>query len=183
MKRKKIWLILISLSILFFACSAQVKNLDFEWREFISKEGNFKVNFPKKPEQTTRTSPLGNGKIQYPKIEVSLPQIYLSVYFSEIEDLRILNQDETKSYYDYLKDQTIKLNNSKLISEQDIIIRGKLAREFIESRNDKLVTYRILLINKMLYQLRTEIDDSAKNDTEVKKISEEFLNSFQIIEK
>ena len=181
MKRKNFWLILVSVSIFFLACNAQVKKQTSEWKEFVSEEGNFKVKFPKTPEQKTRTSPLGDGKIQYPKIEVSLPEIYLSVYFSEVEIMNPLEQNELKNYYDFLRNQTVQLNNSKLISNRDVFLGENMGHEFIESRDNKFVTYRIYLIKNMLYQLKTEIDSSAKYDNEIKTISDKFLDSFQII--
>jgi hypothetical protein len=183
MKHKRSWLILISLSILCFACNAQVKKTNFEWKDFVSEDGQFKVKFPTTPEQSIRTSPLGNGKIQYPKIEVSLPQIYLSVYFSDIQDENSLSRDELKSYYDFIRDETIRLNNSQLISDRDILVNENVGREIVESRNDKVVTYRIFLIKNKLYQLKTEINSSLKKDNEVKEMSEKFLDSFQVIEK
>lgn len=181
MRRKSFWSILVLISVLFLACNAQVKNQSSEWKEFVSEEGNFKLKFPQTPEQTTRISPFGDGKIQHPKIEVSLPKMNFSVFYGDIPDLKDLNDDELKSYYEFLQEKTVKLNSSQLISKRQISIDNKAGYEFVESRNDKLVTYKLLLIKKRLYQLKTEIYSSLKNDSEVEKDIEKFFSSFQII--
>lgn len=99
---KKFYLVLIVVFLSLSSCKAQIDSKNFDWKEFVSEEGKFKARFPVTPEQTIRTSPLGNGKIQHPKIEVSLPQMNFSVYYGDIPDLKNLNQDELKDYYNYL---------------------------------------------------------------------------------
>jgi hypothetical protein len=180
---KKFLLIFIAVFLTFSACKAQVKSADFDWKEFVSEEGKFKAKFPTTPEQTIRTSPLGDGKIKYPKIELSLPQINFSISYGDIPDLRSLNDEELKEYYSYLRTQTIRLNNSQLVSERSIMIDEKAGHEFIEKRNNKTVTHRMLLVENRLYQIGTEIDTSLEDDDEVRKIVEVFLSSFQIIGK
>lgn len=180
---KKVSLVLILIFLSLSACQAQVKNQSLDWKEFVSEEGKFKAVFPLTPEQSIRTSPLGDGKIQYPKVEVSLPQMNFSIYYGDIPDLRNLNLEELKEYYIYLRDTTLKLNNSQLMDESEITINERQGYEFVENRNNKIVTYRLLLIKNRLYQLKTEVDSSLKNEKEVKENVMKFFNSFQITAK
>jgi hypothetical protein len=179
---KKVSLILVLIFLSLSACGSEVKNQILDWKEFVSEDGRFKAVFPLTPEQSIRTSPLGNGKIQHPKVEVSLPQMNFSIYYGDIPDLKDLNLEELKEYYIYLQNTTLKLNNSQLIDEREVTIDEKRGYEFVESRNNKLVKYRLLLIKNRLYQLKTEIDSDLKSDNEAKENMEKFFNSFQIIE-
>ena len=153
------------------------------WQEYRSPDQTFVVEFPGKPKETTRTSPLGNGDVKYPRIVWSGNGITLDITYSEIPDLRVLNADEAKEYYEYLRTQTIKLNHSQLMQADDITVNSKLGQDFTEVRPGGIVArYRLFLLGTKLLSLRAEQDVSIRPMAETTSTVDKFMTSLRFLE-
>lgn len=153
------------------------------WHDYKSSNQEFSVRFPGKPDETTRTSPLSNGEVSYPRVRWTGRGVTLDLSYSEIPDLRQLNRDETKEYYEYLRSQTISLNQSQLMESKDITVNGKLGLDFTEVRSvGKVARFRLFLIGTKLLSIRAEQDVNVRPIAETSSLVEEFMTSVRFPE-
>lgn len=153
------------------------------WQDYRPANQDFTVKFPDKPNETTRTSPLGDD-VKYPKVVWNGKGVTLDLTFAEIPDLRPLNRDETKEYYEYLRGQTISLNKSKLMESTDITVNGKLGNDFTEVRpGGKVTRFRLFLLGTKLLSLRAEQDVNILPMADTSSVVEQFMSSLSFPEK
>lgn len=153
------------------------------WHEYRSPEGTFVVEFPGKSEETSRTSPLSNGDVKYPQIRWNGNGVSLDITYAEIPDLRVLNKDEAKEYYEFLRTQMVKMNHSQLMQSEDIIVNGKSGQDFTEVRQGgKVARYRLFLLGTKLLSLRAEQDVGVRPITETSSTVEKFMTSLRFPE-
>lgn len=180
MSRPKFVGVLLSASVplLTFACQNQEI-----WREYQPPSREFKVQFPGIPKETKQTSPLGNNDFKYPKVSWTGDGVALDISFSEIPDLRPLNSDEVKEYYEFLRTQTVKMNNSQLMEANEVSISGKTGHEFTEVRGGGLVVrYRLFLLGTKLLSLRAEQDVGVRPMAETGWTVQKFMESLRFSE-
>jgi hypothetical protein len=185
----KFYLALILLSLLFSAChfspTSQIPPPappKIEWKEFISDEGRFKVLFPGIPHQTFKENDTPNGKVKTTIFDVALTEDYFEVRYGDFLAEPDVNQNDLKSYYDFIRDNTLKLQPSTLLSERDISLNGKQGRELVINFNETYIKYRLFLIGRRMFQASIRVKISRKDDPIFQDRANKFLDSFQILE-
>lgn len=176
----KVWVILTLLLISFSACDAQNRVLQPDWKELVSEEGKFKATFPGTPKTSVDKIVAETEKTPNGSFEVQLPQRWFGISYQDSS--KSLERDQVKARYDYLRDETLKLPNTKLVTEREISLSGSLGREIVITLNKTIITNRMYLIGNRLFQITTTISPPLTEDKEVKKDSDRFLDSFQLTE-
>lgn len=147
-------------------------------QEYQSPNRDFIVSFPGKPNETTHTSQLSNGDVKYPKVVWTGKGVTLDISYSEIPDLRPLNSDEAKEYYEFLRTHTIKMNNSQLMESNEVTVNGKIVQDFTEVRlGGKVTRYRLFLLGTKLLSLRAEQDVNVRPMAATTSTVENFMTS------
>ena len=171
---------------MFSACNAQNKAQNFDWKEFVSDEGKFKVTFPVVPTKSVKETAGGISKVQSTRFEVSLlePEIYFGVLYADFPTAPSMNQEALRAYYDKYRDALQKASDAELISERDIYVNGNLGRELVlKSKKQIIVTQQNYLIGTRSFQVMTTAKSSLMENAKIKKDVNKFLDSFQFIEK
>ena len=107
----------------------------------------------------------------------------LDISYSEIPDLRPLNSEDAKEYYEFLRTQTVKMNNSQLMEANDTTVNGKLGQDFTEVRpGGKVTRYRLFLLGTKLLSLRAEQDIGIRPAAETSSTVEKFMTSLRFPE-
>lgn len=192
----KFYLTLITFCLFFSACnvsptpSALQSNMPvvqpakkIEWKEFVSEEGRFKVTFPDTPRQSFKENETQAGKVKTTIFSAALTEDYFEVRYGDFPAEPDVDRNNLKSYYDFIRDNTLKLQPSTLLSERDLSLNGKPGRELVINLNETYTKYRLFLIGNRIFQTTTRVGISRKDDSEVQERSNKFLDSFQIIEK
>ena len=191
-------LILITLCLLFSACNISSipqkgpigssdappmkKEKIIEWKEFVSDEGRFKINFPDTPHQSFKENDTPNGKVKTTIFDVALSEDYFEIRYADFLAEPDVDQNNLKRYYDFIRDNTLKLQPSTLLSERDFSLNGKAGRELIINVNGTYIKYRLILIGRRMYQASTRVEISRKDDPQIQERTDKFLDSFQIME-
>lgn len=179
----RFWLVLTIVLLLSSACKAQNKGQNFNWKEFVSVEGKFKVSFPDVPKKFNHEINEKLGKRQSYSFEVSFPQTGFAVTYQDLPNLPAMNQDSLKLLQDNLREKSLKETNSKLISERNIWLDGKLGRETVVKINNQILIHRMYFTGNRQFQIVTSIDSSLSTNEEIINAVNKFLDSFQLIEK
>jgi hypothetical protein len=147
------------------------------WNQFISKEGNFKILFPQKPEVSGKE--LTNSSEKQPSFwfKVHLTEKFFAVNFSENPLFSQFDEDRKKQHYTLFRDYSMNLLNAKLLSDKEIKISGKIG--IIINVDGEITTNRILIDDKRIYQIITIVKESQRemNKAETSK----FLDSFELL--
>ena len=168
-------LIVTVLCLAFFTCRTPTV-----WREYRSPDGSFSIQFPGDAQTTAKTSPL-SPDVKYPVVNWTSTGLLREVTYSEIPNLRALNPDETKEYYEFLRTQTIKLNHSQLMDSAEVTLNGKLAEDFTEVRpGGKVARYRMVLLGTKLLIVKGEQDVGVTPASETSPTVDQFMSSLKI---
>lgn len=194
---KKFYLALIILTPLFSACSFSISPHSpppkpgiepppaikkIEWKEFVSEEGRFKILFPGIPRQTFKENDTQAGKAKTTIFELPLSEDYFEIRYGDFPAEPDVNQNDLKPYYDFIRDNTLRLQQSTLLSERDISINGKLGRELVTNYNGTYIRHWLFLIGRRMYQASTRVEISRKDDSQIQERSNKFLDSLQFLE-
>lgn len=182
----KYWFTPIIIILLFSSCN--IRNKKFNWKEFVSDEGRFKVMFPNTPKKSVEENEWKDGSVSTYKFEV-FSQIYFSVRYSDYRNSSDdLGKEKLKYIYDYQRDFALKVDKSELISEKDIWVGENLGREIVVSRKtffnlfEAINTYRFYLIKGRTFQLNASTQ-ASNYDSNANKNINRFFDSFEFIEK
>ena len=182
----KYWFAPIIIILIFSGCNIQ--NKKFNWKEFVSDEGRFKVMFPDIPKTSVEENDWKDVSISTYKFEV-FSQIYFSVRYSDYRNSSDgLDKDKLKYLYDYQRDFALKVDKSELISEKDIWVGENLGREIVVSRKTffnlfkAINTYRFYSIEGRTFQLNASTQTFNYDIKAIKDINR-FFDSFEYIEK
>ncbi len=192
----KFYLTLITFCLLFSACNVSptppslqtnapivLPAKEIEWKEFVSEEGRFKVNFPGAPRQSFKEIDTQAGKAKTTIYSVALTEDYFEVRYGDFPAEPDVDRNNLKSYYDFIRDNTLKLQSSTLLSERDLSLNGNPGRELVINFNENYTIYRFFLIGNRIFQTTTRVGISRKDDPQIQERSNKFQDSFQIIEK
>ena len=177
----KLWLVLIIVFLLLSACSLQNRNQHFDWKEFVSDEGGFKIAFPGIPQKSVEEFDWMDKKIPVYRFPVPTQNIRFEVRYSDYADAALYHHT-LQYFYDYQRDQALELTNAKLISESDIWLNENSGREIVVIHNKQIDKYRFYKIGNHVFQLNTSNSSYLKEDAEVERNINKFLDSFQLIE-
>ncbi len=191
------YLALIILSLLFSACNFSVSPpppppkpgneilpaiKKTEWKEFVSEEGKFKIIFPGIPRQTFKENDTQGGKVKTTVFDVALTKDYFEVRYGDFPAEPDVNQNDLRPYYDFIRDNTLRLQQSTLLRERDISINGMLGRELVTNYNGTYIRHWLFLIGRRMYQASTRVEISRKDDPQIQERSNKFLDSLQFLE-
>lgn len=175
-RSRLLWLTLV---MLLTVCSAACQTPE-GWQEYRPADGAFAVYFPGKPDDVTRTSPLGNGETKYPKVVWNGNGVSVDVTYAEIPGLAPLQGEQLKEYYEFLRSQTIKMNHSQLMETNEVTVNGRLGQDFTEVRpGGKVSRYRLFLIGTKLLSLRSEQDVGVRPMAETRGTVDKFMTSLR----
>lgn len=140
---------------------------DAEWKLYTFNKASFKMQFPKRPQVTTKNDVL--------IAKASLDGVGYSVSV-------ILNKEFDLSNAQALLDQSVKgfidKKTDKVVDEEYMKIAGYSAKEVrIKTSQGIRMIFRIVLTKNKLYQFVLASPDFFVNNS----ISKKFLNSFQLI--
>jgi hypothetical protein len=182
-KMKAFKLLFIFISILLVS-SGFVKNK--KWHKLKSKDYNFSIEFPSKPELNQRivVSAIGdiemNTYLSKPSKKSNDPNLMYSINYNEYPDSYISSnrKDELSTFFSNSIDGAIKNINGELLTEKIIEINGYPGREYRIQIKDGLaiIKSRMYLVNNSMYTL--QVITPTKN--EFNKSTNIFLNSFHL---
>lgn len=159
------------------------KEKEIEWKEFVSEEGRFKIVFPGIPRQSFKENDTPNGKVKTTIFDLPLKGDYFEVRYGDFPAEPDVDYNNLKPYYDFIRDNTLKLQSSTLLNEQDVFLNGKLGRELVTNFNGTYIRHRLFLVGRRMYQTSTRVEISHKDNLEIQERSNKFIDSFQIMEK
>jgi len=122
---------------------AEIPVEDGVWKELISKEGSFKILFPKEPEKLIRDNDFtsGNSFIEY-KLWTNFRKY--SASFAEFRGEKSLSDEQLKGFYDITRDGIVNQAKGKLLTDKSLRVGNVIGREIIYQQENYLVTNRLL---------------------------------------
>ena len=181
----KLWLILTFIFLLGLSVNAQVKKEKLEWKELVSQTGRFRATFPFVPEISVNEQTTSAGKLLRHSYIASPTgsEIAFGVIYADILNPPKSDEASLKARYDYIRDGFVTKAKYELIREREIRVNGKLGRELIMKSEDGITHYQTFIVGIRSYQVLVAIDETLKENTEIKAKINKFLDSFQLIEK
>jgi hypothetical protein len=150
-----------------------------QWKEFTSKEGQFKVLMPGKPEQKKleTESDFGKGMLHMNTVELD-KMMYGANYCDFPAKIKEIPR---KKVFDSSRDGAVENLKGKLASEKDIKLGDHAGRELhIDVAGGKqLFRARVYLVDQRLYQVVV----FGSKEAATSKAADKFLDSFQLTEK
>ncbi|OGJ42881.1 hypothetical protein A3B60_01770 [Candidatus Peregrinibacteria bacterium RIFCSPLOWO2_01_FULL_39_12] len=186
--KKFLALLIVSLSLFLFGCGGEdavkeessVVDVKYKGEEFVSEDGNFKINFPKEPEVSTSTVPTEVGDIAMYTFmyEESVTKVYLVSYAEYPTEL--MKSADSKELLKGSKDgQVANLGEGAKVDEEKEITIGKYPGTYFKANGGGFyVAAKNYLVGNRLYQLVIMRDGSYPSDEDVKG----FLDTFELLE-
>jgi hypothetical protein len=153
------------------------------WRDFISVDGEFKVNTPNELKQLENGTPGGNP--ESPSRTYGFggvrPYLSFSIRYTDYEKMpEVMEDSELKSSFDKSRDSLIKGSKGTLVSESDVALGGNIGREIVIKAAAAIHTYRMFLVSKRFYQAIVSMHIAGENKKQVTDERQRFLDSFSI---
>jgi hypothetical protein len=150
-----------------------------EWKEFVTKEGQFKASMPGTPKQKKldTESDFGKGVLHMNVVEVGK-----TMYAANYSDFPAEVKKATlKQVYDSSRDGAVANMDGKLAEEKEVKLGEHPGREIrIDVAEGKLLfRVRVYLVEQRLYQVVVLGTPEAVKSKEADK----FLDSFKLAEK
>ncbi len=150
-----------------------------EWKEFVSKEGRFKVLMPGTPkaDKVATESDFGKGTLS-----MNVAQSGNVMYGANYSDFPPgIKKTPIKQLFDSSRDGAVANLQGKLASEKDIKLGDHPGRELrIEVAGGKqLFRARVFLVDQRIYQVVVLSSPEAATSKE----ADRFLDSFKLTEK
>jgi hypothetical protein len=149
------------------------------WKEFASKEGQFKVLMPGTPKQKKLDTESDFGKgVLYMNVVESGKTMYAANYCDFPPEIK---KAALKQVYDSSRDGAVANMDGKLVSEKEVKLGENAGREIrIDvAEGKRLFRVRVYLIDQRLYQVVVFGTPEATTSKEADK----FLDSFKLGEK
>ena len=143
---------------------------DRKWNELVSKQGNFKILFPGKPQEF-----IGNNnftkenKITEYKLETRFRKY--TVGFGDFNNIEFITDEQREKLYDITRDGLVKLQIGKVFG-----------REITYEEENYSVTNRYFFKGNTFYQLITVVRKELSKGNNIQEFGKKFLDSFQFIE-
>jgi hypothetical protein len=150
-----------------------------EWKEFVSKEGRFKVLMPGAPKQDKAETESDFGK---GLLHMNVAQAGMAIYGANYVDFPAeVKKAPLKQVYDSSRDGAVANMAGKLASEKDVKLGEYPGREIrIEvGEGKRLFRARVFLIEQRLYQVVV----FGAPEVAASKDADKFLDSFKLAEK
>ncbi len=185
--KKFLALLLLSLSLFLLGCGggdeakeeSSIVDVKYTGEEFVSKDGNFKINFPKEPTTSTSTVPTEVGDIAMYTFmyEESVTKVYLVSYAEYPSEL--MKDADTKELLKGSKEgQIANLGEGAKVDEEKDITIGEFPGTYFKANGGGFyVAAKNYLVGNRLYQLVIMRDGSYPSDEDVKG----FLDTFALL--
>jgi len=168
----------VVLLVTVMAASARGDDLP-EWKEFVAKEGQFKVSMPGTPRQKKLDTESDFGKgVLYMNVVEAGKTMYAANYCDFPAEVK---KATLKQVYDSSRDGAVANMDGKLSSEKDFKLGKHPGREIrIDvAEGKRLFRVRVYLVDQRLYQVVVFGTPEAATSKEADK----FLDSFKLTEK
>lgn len=166
--------------LLFTVLAASARGDDSsQWKEFVAKEGQFKVSMPGAPKQNKLDTESDFGKgVLYMNVVVAGKTMYAANYSDFPAEVK---KATLKQVYDSSRDGAVTNMDGKLVSEKDVKLGEHPGREIrIDvAEGKRLFRVRVYLVDQRLYQVVVFGTPEAATSKEADK----FLDSFKLTEK
>jgi hypothetical protein len=159
-----------------------------QWKEFVSKEGGFKVKMPGVPSEVSQPIETKAGSaVGHLHNLITKTAEYVVGYIVFAQDLETLQP--SKVTLDGIRDHTLAKENGKLLSEQDTSAAGHPGRALVIEVSDGIFHDRYFLVGNRLYTV-TVFTPTAKGRSEAdtegirraqESLANRFLNSFNLV--
>jgi hypothetical protein len=148
------------------------------WKDFISPDGRFTVQFPGTPKQASQTQTTKLGPLDAKVFLLELPDGLYAVWYVDYPR-EALARNRPDELLDGARDGAVANVKGKLAGETKITQNGFPGRELrIEVTTRKGVaaaTVRLYFVKERLYQAIVVMDKAREAQTEIRK----FLDSFR----
>lgn len=147
--------------------------------EFVSREGNFAIKFPRQPTEDDAFQ-LPSGRTYTVRTDNAR---YIVSYIELAR--RPPDEAELRRGYDRARDEGLARSRTRLISERDVRQQGHLGREIFAEGNGVLIKSRAFLVGTRFYQIIVVTNDYRNGNASVVRFNEslisEFLQSFRFL--
>lgn len=158
---------------------ASTVDVKYEGKEFISEDGNFKINFPAEPESSASTIPTEVGDIAMNTFmyEESVTKVYLVSYADYPSEL--MKASDPKELLKGSKEgQVANLGEGAKVDEEKEITIGEYPGTYFKANGGGFyVAAKNYLVGNRLYQLVIMRDGSYPSDEDVNG----FLGTFSLL--
>lgn len=161
-----------------------------QWKEFVSKEGEFKVRMPGVPSEVSQPieSKPGSAVGHFHNLITKTAE-YVVGYTIFTRDLETFQPG--KVTLDGIRDRMLAKESGKLLSEQDITAAGHPGRSLVIDVSDGIFRDRYFLVGNRMYTVTVftpKVKARSDADTEgIRKAQESvanrFLDSFSLLTK
>lgn len=156
-----------------------------ESKTFESKQGGFKVYFPKMPEMRTNQIDSGFGKAVLHVFTASTALAFYGVSYADYP-AAITDQTEVRYVSDAQRD-LLMARNYKLVSEKDISYKGNYGREYVLNYDGNTVVMRNFFVRQRLFRLLVITRGikgkiSSAEEEKNSRAAFRFLDSFEVTE-
>lgn len=152
-----------------------------QWKEFVSKEGGFKIKMPGVPSEATQPVQMKSATfVAHFHSLVTKTAEYAVVYTDFGPGLETFQP--SKVTLDALRDKALAKESGKLLSEQDISVAGHPGRTVVIEVSDGVFRDRYFLVANRLYTL-TVFTPTVKGGSDgetagIRKAQESVANTF-----
>jgi len=150
-----------------------------EWKEFVAKDGRFKISMPGTPKkrELETESDFGKGVLYMNVVEVG-KTMYAANYCDFPAEVK---KATLQQVYDSSRDGAVANMEGKLVSEKNVKLGKHPGREIRinVAEGKRLFRVRVYLVEQRLYQVVV----FGTPETATSKDADKFLDSFKLTEK
>ena len=161
-----------------------------QWKEFVSKEGGFKIKMPGLPSEVTQPIEMKTGTVvgHFHNLVTKTAE-YVVGYTEFARDMETFQP--SKNTLDAIRDRALAKESGKLLSEQDISVAGHPGRALVMEVSDGVFRDKYFLVANRLYTVtvftptvkaRSE-GDTAQIRRAQESVANAFLDSFSLLTK
>jgi hypothetical protein len=162
----------------------QNEKTDAEWREFVSSEGRFKIDFPGVPQETVEESDWEGKKVAFHHFEVTRGRFRFEMTYADFPGSAVKEPEKIRYNLDYRRDSLIEQSKEKLVSERDVRLDDWTGREFVLTDGDQTDAYQIYKIGDRNYQISVAYNNKPAPEKEVfQKAMDYYFSTLEISKK
>ena len=161
-----------------------------QWKEFVSKEGGFKIKMPGVPTEVTQPVESKSGTVVAHFHSLITKSAEYVVGYTEVAQ-NVETLQPSKATLDAIRDRTLAKENGKLLSEQDVSVAGHPGRALVIEVSDGVFRDKYFLVANRLYTVTVftpatngqSDGDTARIRRAQETVANAFLDSFSLLTK
>jgi len=161
-----------------------------QWKEFVSKEGGFKIKMPGVPTAVTQPVESKSGTVVAHFHSLITKSAEYVVGYTEVSQ-NLETVQPSKGTLDAIRDRTLAKENGKLLSEQDVSVAGHPGRALVIEVSDGVFRDKYFLVANRLYTVTVftpatngqSDGDTARIRRAQETVANAFLDSFSLLTK